>query len=129
MAFQRVDEDQRLAFSPHGYNVLVWCRDKLEELGLISWKKESNCVHIHGLTLKGVREMLLENHLFLTKFLSFLSWRDALPLSCTAERISNGLFGFLTCNVLSSAAGFLSTGSLGLWSDEHQIVLEFLSGV
>ena len=23
-------------FSPHGYNVLVWCRDKLEELGLIS---------------------------------------------------------------------------------------------
>ena len=116
-------------FSPQGYNVLVWCRNKLEELGLISWKKETNCVHIHGLTLKGVRKMLLENHLFLPKLLSFLSWRDTLPLSYTAERISISLFGFLMCNVLSSSAGFLSTASFGQWSDEHERVFNFLSGV
>ena len=109
--------------------MLVWCIDKLEELGLISWKKESNCVHIHGLTLKGVREMLLENHLFLTKLLSLFSCGATSRISCTAERISNSLFGFLMCNVLSSTAGFLSTGSFGLWFDEHQRVFDFLSGV
>ena len=59
-------------FSPQGMENLVRCRSELEELGLISWSEVNGCVEIHSLTLKGVREMLSENHLFMNNLLSCL---------------------------------------------------------
>ena len=66
-------------FSFQGCEALASCRNVLEELGLISWREETGCVHIHGLTLEGVRRMLSENHISLYKLLSSLEYKTPTP--------------------------------------------------
>ena len=48
--FQQLMKIAGWLFSFHGYDVLMCCRNGLEELGLISWREETGCVHIHSLT-------------------------------------------------------------------------------
>ena len=89
--------------------MLARCRNVLEEHGLISWREETGCVHIHGLTLKGVRRMLSENHLFLYKLLSLLEYKAPttdVEVQLAASKISKAFFSFLMWDVLSSSIAF-----------------------
>ena len=56
--FSELTEIADWLFSPRGKDVLVCCRNNLEKLGIISRREEIACIHIHALTLKGVRSIL-----------------------------------------------------------------------
>ena len=109
-------------FSPHGLDALIWCRNKLEELGLISWRRKVRCVQIHGLTLNGVREMISRNNLFIKKLLPFSLSESGSFVSCfdltAEEKLLRGLFNFLLLDVISSSIGSFSSEA---FSQRHRL--------
>ena len=117
-------------FSFQGCEALASCRNVLEELGLISWREETGCVHIHGLTLEGVRRMLSENHLSLYKLLSSLEYKTPTPdveVRLATRNMSRAFFSFLTWDVLSSTIAFLhKTSQLPINIDTSETSAEIL---
>ena len=106
---------------------------------MISWREETGCVHIHSLTLKGLRRMLSENHLFLSKLLSLLEYKTPIKdvdVRLAASEISNACFSFLMWHVISSSIAFLGKAfQIPVEIDHYQrsaevyLVIDFLSAL
>ena len=106
--FQQLMKIAGWLFSFHGYDVLMCCRNGLEELGLISWREETGCVHIHSLT-EGIEKAAVGKPSFPEPIFSILECKtptEDVEVRLAASKMSDAFFILLLWDVLSSSIGF-----------------------